>query len=229
MEPNPLLDLAGRALAAALNRALALDPGAAARLAALEGRAIELTWAGPELGARIEVRDGRIELGPRARADAAPADLGVRATLAGALDMLLRERGARGLAGIDRKRTKVEIAGDAELARALSHLSERYTPDLERAFGAVLGDVAGAELARGLAGAFAYVRESASTLAEDAGAFVRDESRDAVARTELDGFLADVDRLRDDAERLAARVAALARRAGAPHEAGAVPHGGAKR
>ena len=210
--PNPILDVAGRALGAALNRALALDPASAAHLRELEGRALDVTWAGPGLGARITVRDGRVAFGPKPAAgdEAAPADLGVRATLAGALNMFLRERGERGLAGVDPKAAKVEMTGDAELARTLSRLVERYEPDVERAFSNVLGEVAGVQLARALKRGLDWARGSAATLAEDAGAFVRDESRDAVARPELDGFLGEVDRLRDDVERVAARVARLA-------------------
>ncbi|HET9484466.1 MAG TPA: hypothetical protein VFO79_10965 [Xanthomonadales bacterium] len=208
--PNPLLDLAGRALGAALDRAFALDPQSAARLRELEGRALELTWAGPELGARIEIRDGRVRFGPKqAPEGAAPADLGVRATLGGAINMLLRERGERGLAGLDPAASRVQMSGDAELARTLSRLAERFEPDLERAFAGVLGEVAGVQLARTLRRGLDWARESATTLAEDAGAFVRDESRDAVSRDEIDGFLSEVDRLRDDVERVAARVARL--------------------
>lgn len=218
--PNPLLDIAGRALGAALDRVVALDPQAAARLSELEGRALDVTWAGPEFSARIEVRDGRIAFGPgAARLDGSkPADLGVRATLAGALNMLLRERGERGLPGLDAAATKVEISGDADLARTLSRLVERFEPDVERAFAGVLGEVGGVQLARGLKRGLEWARESVSTLAQDAGAFVRDESRDAVARAEIDEFLADVDRLRDDAERVASRVSRLQRVA--PHEGG---------
>jgi ubiquinone biosynthesis accessory factor UbiJ len=151
--------------------------------------------------------------------------------------MLLRERGERGLAGLDPAASRVQVSGDAELARTLSRLVERFEPDLERAFGGVVGEVAGVQLARALERGLDWARESAASLAEDAGAFVRDESRDAVARDELDGFLADVDRLRDDAERLAARVARLrpgsdaVPRARADAEAAPVarPRGGAKR
>ena len=217
--PNPLLDIAGRALGAALDRIVALDPESAARLRELEGRAVEVTWVGPEFAARVEVRDGRIVFGPGAtRSEGAPPpDLGVRATIAGALNMLLRERGERGLPGLDPRSSKVQISGDAELARTLSRLVERFEPDVEAAFSGVLGEIAGVQLARALKRGLGWARESASSLAEDAGAFVRDESRDAIARAELDTFLTDVDRLRDDAERVAARVARL-RRPHAPAE-----------
>ncbi|HVF33761.1 MAG TPA: hypothetical protein VND91_00375 [Candidatus Saccharimonadia bacterium] len=230
--PNPLLDIAGRALGAALDRVVALDPQGADRVRELEGRALDVTWAGPEFSARIEVRDGHIVFGPGAsRLDGGkPADLGVRATLAGALNMLLRERGERGLPGLDAAATKVQISGDAELARTLSRVVERFEPDVERAFAGVLGEVAGVQLARALKRGLDWARESVSSLAQDAGAFVRDESRDAVARTEIDDFLADVDRLRDDAERVAARVARVQRGAApAPARRAAKPSDGTKR
>ena len=42
--------------------------------------------------------------------------------------------------------------------------------------------------------------------------YVTEESRDVVPRAELDAFLDDVDALRDDAARLAARVSRLQKR-----------------
>jgi ubiquinone biosynthesis protein UbiJ len=64
-------------------------------------------------------------------------------------------------------------------------------------------------MARALRTAFDFARDSAQRLAEDAADYVRDESRAAVAGDELHAFHAEVDRLRDAGERLAARVAQL--------------------
>jgi ubiquinone biosynthesis protein UbiJ len=52
-------------------------------------------------------------------------------------------------------------------------------------------------------------------LARDAAEFVTEESRDVVAKAELEAFYDDVDTLRDRSERLAARISRLSTAAGA--------------
>lgn len=205
--PNPFLALGGKAIELALGRLVALDPATADRLRTLEGRVVDLTWAGPEWGARVEVRDGRLRVGQKP--SDTPADLGVRATLGGVVNLLMRERGGAGLGG--GTNTRVDMSGDASLARELTQLAEKFQPDLERSLAETLGPVFGPQLARAFEAGSRYARRSASTLAEDAGVFVRDESRDAVAREELEPWLDGVDRLRDGVERLAARVERLRR------------------
>ncbi|HQW63959.1 MAG TPA: SCP2 sterol-binding domain-containing protein [Pseudomonadota bacterium] len=200
--PNPLLALAGGALEEVLNRTLALDPASAQRIAPLEGRSVELSWSAADLGLRLDVNDGRLRVGPRARGPA--PDLSVASTLSGLAGMLLP-----GAAGGGLPTGKVQMSGDADLARRLSQLAERFEPDLEEAFARRFGIAFGPQLARGLRSAFDWARESSGSLARDAASYVRDERGDVAARAELDGFHDEVDHLRDDVERLAARVAKL--------------------
>jgi ubiquinone biosynthesis protein UbiJ len=197
--PNPLLATLGRALEAFIDRALALDPAARARLAPLEGRSIELTWSPAGIGLRLVVADGRVSVGPRE----GEADLSLGGTLAGFARLLLPERASAMPPG------KVQMAGDADLARTLGQLAQSFQPDLDAALGRVFGATNGAIIATSLRDALGWARRSASTLAEDAADYLREESRDTPARAEVDSFHADVDRLRDDAERLAARLARL--------------------
>lgn len=203
---SPLLAIFGSVLEQVLNRLIALDDATLERVRALEGRALEATWAGPDIKARLWVEGGRLRVGP----SAGEPDLGVRATLAGLVNFALGERAGGSLQG-----GRIQMSGDAELARRLSQLAEKYAPDLEAAFSRALGDTAGPQVARGLASALAWARESGSTLAADAADFVREESRDGVASEEFEDFSAEVERARDDADRLAARLArAGARRSG---------------
>jgi ubiquinone biosynthesis accessory factor UbiJ len=198
--PNPVLALLGGALESVLNRVLALDPDSAARIAALEGAAIELTWSGPDIGMRVTVRDGRLTIGPRA----SEPDLSVKSTLAGLVGMVAPWREKAGLpAG------KVQMAGDAELARRLAALAEKFEPQIDDALRERFGDAGGTAIGRALREGAAWAKTSAGTLAQDAADYVRDESGDVVSREELDTFFDEVDTLRDRGERLAQRVAAL--------------------
>ena len=76
----------------------------------------------------------------------------------------------------------------------------------------------GFQLARQFRRALSFMQRSAHDLATDSVDYLRDESRDLVARSELDDFLDDVDRLRDRGDRLEARVRGLLAKSGGSAE-----------
>lgn len=204
--PAPLRKLAGHALETALNHALALDPDTQRKLAALDGRRVQLTLSGPQLALAIAVADGRLQVEPPDD-DGAASALRVAATPASLIAMALH-RGDEAAPG------KVEIAGDADLARRLQKLASGFAPDFEAAFARAFGDVLGVPLARAVRRALTHAKTSAEHLVDDGAAWLRDESRVALAPGEVEAFLDGVDALRERGERLEARVARLLARAG---------------
>ncbi|MEO5566700.1 MAG: SCP2 sterol-binding domain-containing protein [Luteimonas sp.] len=193
---------AGRALEAALNRALALDPEIREALVPLQGRSVELTVESPPLALRLNVQGERLEVGPVDPAN--EPDLGVRATLGGLLAQLpmFRRNDATPVG-------RMRVSGDAELARRLQRLAERFDPDWQQPLVAVFGEVIGVQVANTVAAGLRHARGAGIEFAHTAAEFVTEESRDVVGRAELDAFHDDVDTLRDDGSRLAARVARL--------------------
>jgi len=200
--PPPLRKLAGRALESALNHTLALDPETQQKLAALDGRRVQLYLRGPEIALAITVVDGKLRVGPPDE----DSQLKVAATPGSLLAMVFR-RDEDGIAP-----GKVEIAGDAELARRLEKLASKFAPDFEEAFARTFGDVLGVPLAKAVRKGLAHARESAAHLTEDGADWLRDEARIALAPGEVETFLDDVDMLRERGERLESRVQRLARR-----------------
>ncbi|MFC4727417.1 ubiquinone biosynthesis accessory factor UbiJ [Coralloluteibacterium thermophilus] len=200
--------LAGRALERALDRLVDLDPDTRAALPALDGRRVTLRLESPDIALAITVRGDRLVVGPVRDSDAEP-DLAVRTTLAALLSRLAPTGG-----GTADARHRVRIAGDAELARRLQRLAANFDPDWARPFAQVFGEVLGHQIARAVQGALRHGLATARTLARDGAEFVVEESRDVVGRAELAAFNDDVDALRDRSERLAARVARLARAGG---------------
>lgn len=202
--------LAGRALEVALNRALALDPDTRAALAPLDGQRIALTLESPALAMQIRVSGQRLAVGPVD--PSREADLAVRSTLGGVLAQLPflahARRGPSAPAG------RVKVSGDAELARRLQQLAARFDPDWQQPFVKAFGEILGVQIAQALRAALLQARRSARDLAETAAEFVTEETRDVVAAAELEAFHDDVDVIRDDVERLAARVARLQQRQG---------------
>lgn len=206
--PSPfdaLKPAAGRALEAALNRAVALDPDTRAALSALDGRRVELTLASPPLALQLRVEGDRLVVGP---VDAArEPDLAVRSTLGGLLAQLPKLLGGARAQDAAIPAGGVRISGDAELAQRLQRLAQRFDPDWQQPFAAVFGDVLGVQIASACANALRQARALAGDAAESAAEFVVEESRDVVGRDELAAFNDDVDQLHEDAERLAARIA----------------------
>ena len=200
--PQPLRKLAGRALETALNHTLSLDPDTQQRLAALNGRSVQLHLRGPEIALAVTVEDARLKVGP-------PQDdsqLRVAATPGSLLAMMFR-RDDDGIAP-----GKVEIAGDAELARRLEKLASKFAPDFEEAFARTFGDVMGVPLAKAVRKGLAHARETAMHLTEDSADWLREEARIALAPGEVESFLDGVDTLRERSDRLESRVQRLTRR-----------------
>ena len=191
---------AGRALEAALNRALALDPDAQSSLRALDGRRVAMRVESPPLALEVKVDGAALRVGP-VDAEQEP-DLGVRGTLAGLLGQLpMFRRDDAPPVG------KLRIEGDAELARRLQTLAKNFDPDWHKPFVDVFGDVIGVQVANAFATALKQARTFAANGAETLAEYVTEESRDVVPKAELEAFHDDVDALRDDVERLAARIA----------------------
>jgi len=196
--------LAGRTLEAALNRALALDPETRDGLRALQGQRIVLQIEQPPLALQVGVEGERLVVGP-VDAGSEP-DLSVRSTL-GALFAQLPMFRRNDAPPVGRLR----VSGDAELARRLQRLAERFDPDWQQPFAAVFGDVLGVQIANTVASALRQARRAGREFAETTAEYLTEESRDVVGRDELNAFHDDVDALRDDVERLAVRVARMQR------------------
>jgi ubiquinone biosynthesis protein UbiJ len=199
---DSLKPLAGRALEAALNRALALDVETQAALKPLGGQRVALHLQAPPLALEIRVRGERLEVGPAL--DESEPDLSVRGTIGGLLSQLpfFRRDDAPQIG-------KLRVSGDAELARRLQTLAQRFDPDWQQPFVAVFGEVAGVQVANAARGALKQMKTLGASFADGAANYVVEESRDVVGRAELDAFHNDVDALRDGVERIAARVARL--------------------
>jgi len=199
---------AGRVLEAALNRALALDDDTRIALKSLDGRRVALQVESPPLALQISVGGDQLRVGPMDATDT--PDLAVRSTLAGLISQLpfLRRDDAPPVG-------KLHVSGDADLARRLQRLAERFDPDWQQPFASVFGDVLGVQIANAVAGALKQARVAAQNLAETSAEYVTEESRDVVGKDELNAFHDDVDVLHDDVERIAARVARLQPQGGA--------------
>ena len=197
MAASPVQPLAETALQAALDAWLAADPDAAARWRALAGRTVALEIEGLGLRLLLRPEEGRVRVLPAAAAEA-------EVTVAAA-PLALARLAAEGRA----PEGQVRIVGDAELAARLQTALRGTGIDWEGLAARWVGDTAAHQLSRATRAGAAWAREAAARLARTVAEYLTEEARDLPPRAEVEAFLDAVDRLRDDVERLEARVLRL--------------------
>ncbi len=186
-----------------LNACLAAAPGSRARLAPLAGRIIDVELV--ELGLRLRFMPD-IELVHVDIPDASPPDVSIRGTLVGMAAATLgpAETAMRG----------VEATGDMDVAQDFTRLLREADVDWEELLAGKIGDVAAHQLGRFGRGLAGWSRQAGDHLVRDLGEYLSEEAALVPARAELDDFLRSIDRLRDDVERIGARVTRLRRQLG---------------
>ena len=166
----------------------------------LDGQVIAIGVRDTSLAVYFVIADGRIELrtdtGQEPDAAVTGSIIGLARMATGGGEDMIREG-------------SVELSGDALTAQAFQKLLQRAKPDIEEELSGVIGDAAAfraGELLRGLSRWGESVRE---TMGQNIKEYLQEEAREVPSRAEVDAFGKDVNTLRDDVERLAARVRRL--------------------
>jgi ubiquinone biosynthesis protein UbiJ len=159
-------------------------------------------------------RDGKLE----AAGDADVPDVTIHVK-ASDLPLILQNR--------DRAFSYVRIDGDAEFANTISQLSKGLRWDAEHDLERFLGPIAAARLAGGARAAVSHAVGSSRRLAENVAEFLLEERRVLIRPSTVDAFADEVNRVRDDVERAAKRIAKLEQKLAqrqAPRSAAVVPN-----
>jgi len=106
------------------------------------------------------------------------------------------------------------LTGDAETAQAFSELLTAATPDIEEGLSTIVGDVAAHSLGEIGRGMRRWAGSARTTMGTNIREYLQEESRDLPSRYEVERFGAKLGTLRDDVDRLAARINRLLERSG---------------
>lgn len=185
---------------ALIDRNVAGSPRARQLLAQLDGRHMQVLARFTPWRVALHASEGQLRV---SRAEPAHADVAIAGTPL-ALLSLLREDPADVI-----RRGEVTISGDAELATRFQELLQLLRPDLEAGLARVVGDIPAYGAGSLLRKALDHGRGSLRTQATNIGEFLAHEKRVLVPRAEAEQYLQQVDALREQADRLAARVRAL--------------------
>ena len=197
-------NLALEGLEQVLNQLLGQDPETGRKLAALHGRTIRIDLRGTGLVLNfVPGRDGRLQVlgGIEGEPDC---------VLSGSpLDLVRAGDSSEGVKQLFSGRLTIE--GDTQVAHRFSEALGGLDIDWEEQLARLTGDIAAHEIGRGVR---MLLREGArigSSSRENLSEYLTEEARLLPHRFELEEFIDEVDRLRDDSERLAARIALLER------------------
>ena len=196
-----------RALQSAVARAVADSIRARELLAALAGRRITIEVRATPWTLALECTGTTLRTYSPAGPLAAPlAD----ARVSGAPLSLLALTADDAQAVI--QRGDVRIEGDVEIAQQFRELAVLLKPDLEHSLSGLLGRSGAHVLVRGLRGAADWTRASLWTGVQNLSEYLAHERGDLVSRPEAEQFLREVDELREQLDRIEARMARLEQR-----------------
>ena len=188
-----------------INRGLPRSPRAQALCAELAGRRIAIEIQG--FTTVIAASDGvalTLTTGPA-------ADVSTR--ISGSPFALWSLLGAD--AGASVQGGAAHVSGDVELGQKFRELARLLRPDLEEELALAIGDVPAHRIARLTRTVFDWGRRAADTAARNVAEYFAHERGDLVSQPEGRQLLEGIDVLRDDVERLEARLEHIARRVGA--------------
>jgi ubiquinone biosynthesis protein UbiJ len=185
---------------AMIDRHVAGSPRARQLLSQLDGRRMQVMARFTPWRIALHASEERLLV---SKEEAAHVDVTVSGTPLALLAML-REDPADVI-----RRGDVLIDGDAELATRFQELLQLLRPDLEAGLARFTGDIPAYGAGSLLRKALDYGRSTLRTQAMNAGEYLAHEKSVLVPKAEAEQFLQQVDALREQTDRLAARVAAL--------------------
>jgi ubiquinone biosynthesis protein UbiJ len=183
----------------AVNAYLALDAGSPDKLADIEGKVVELDLQGPpNLKLYFIPELGKLRV--TGYCDQA-ADAVIRATPLALTRMALSDSADQSLFG-----NGVTLLGDTGLATRIQTLLANADIDWEEHLSHIVGDIAAHQIGRGARGLLDWGKQVLQTAQMNSDEYLHEELRATPLRREVDDFMNDVDKLRADVERAAARM-----------------------
>lgn len=164
---TPLPGLLALTLETAINHVLQLDQDSPTRVKKLEGRLLQLDIEGLGITLFFTFKYGVVKV--RLEADGEP-DTTVSGTPVALFAMAEPEDADWSLPN-----SKVQINGDASLARDLERIFSKLEPDWEEPLAGMLGDTAGYQVAQGIRQGVETARETARSASKILSEFMKDK------------------------------------------------------
>ena len=184
-----------------INRYLALDPEMLDKMAAFTGKVIKLDIVGlnKQLYLFPDARGVQVSMEYDGEADTtlrgSPIALFKMGLVSNAANMLLKG--------------EVEISGDTRLGHQFKNVFSQMDIDWSEPLANLVGDAAAYQIQQTGKQIGRWGKDTARSVSTSFSEYLQEESRDVLTETELEMFYDAVDELRNDVDRLAAKVAQL--------------------
>ena len=181
-----------------VNQYLQLDPEVMHKLSAYEGKVLCVDVIGVNRQYYLLPQEDKVEIRTEFEST---ADTIIRGAPSALIKLGMQsDTAALMLSG------EIEIIGDVRLGRELKKCLSNLKIDWEEHFSSVIGDVPAHLAFKAISKITTWTKQTVSTLKMDVSEYLQEESRDIVSGAEMYGFNTQVDRLRDDVDRLEATL-----------------------
>ena len=184
-----------------INRYLALDPEMLDKLARFNGKVIKLEMTGIDKVFYMLPNDRGIQV---LAEHEGPADTVLRGTPISLFKMGLVSNAANLLL-----KGEIEISGDTRLGHQFKDVFSQMDIDWSEPLANLVGDSFAYQLQQSASKLGRCGKDSVKSVSTSFSEYLQEESRDVVTDTELNIFNEAVDQLRDDVDRLQARINTL--------------------
>lgn len=189
-----------RPVASVLNRNISEITPARKLCARLQGKVIAVRVSDTALALYFHIKDEQIAILPETSAEP-------DAIISGSLLTLARIAGGNGESAL--RQGSLQLSGSVAVANDFQSLLRYARPDLEEQMSAVIGDAAAHRLGEFAREFAAWSREAKETMGANIREYLQEESRSVPSRYEVDRFARNLNTLRDDVDRLEARLRRL--------------------
>lgn len=182
----------------AINRYLALDPEMLDKLAQFSGKVIKIEVTGVNKSFYLFPTDSGMQVSAEYEGDAdtvlkgSPISLFKMGVVANAANLLLKG--------------EVEITGDTRLGHQFKNIFSQMDIDWSEPLAGLLGDGVAYRLQQSGLNLARWSKDTANSVSTSFSEYLQEESRDVVSKPELEIFNDEVDRLRNDVDRLQAKI-----------------------
>jgi ubiquinone biosynthesis accessory factor UbiJ len=185
-------------LESVINRYLALDPEMLGKLAEFSGKVIKLEMTGINKTLYMLPNEAGIQVLAEYDGD---ADTVLRGTPISLFKMGLVSNAANLLL-----KGEIEISGDTRLGHRFKNVFSQMDIDWSEPLAGLVGDGLAYQLQQTGSKLGRWGKQTVKSVSTSFSEYLQEESRDVVTETELEIFNEDVDRLRNDVDRLQAKT-----------------------
>jgi len=178
------------------NRVIRLDPFSQRKLAELDGRLIAIHSEQPDFDFYLQPTDSGLRFLKQPEGE---PDVTLRGDMSGFIKLLKSDGAGFSDAG-------VRIEGDVEIAQKLKAVMEHLDPDWEEELSRHVGDVAAHQIGRVARGVKDWLASAHRAIEKNSAEYFQEEAGVLATHDQIEQFVEGVDKLRDDVERLAARI-----------------------